>query len=31
MRWLDLDWVFRLAIVFGSLYFLGHFIVYIGR
>ena len=31
MRWMDFDWVFRVAIVLGSLYFLGHLIVYIGR
>lgn len=30
MRWMDFDWVFRAAIVIGGLYFLGHFIYFLG-
>jgi hypothetical protein len=31
MRWFDLDWVFRVVILLGALYFLIHLIVFIGR
>ena len=31
MRWMDFDWLFRVVVLLGGVYFLIHLIVFIGR